>query len=166
MICNSEKAKDKIIKEPDEPNLDRIIEILQVEDSTKHSMKNIISKGEPLVGQVHYARYDSKSKSRVKAKNTNSTGGTSNSTEEKECFRCGKAFTRGHMKKCKAIRKECHFCGIIGHFEKCCNKKKKANSKKENSTSIRKAHTLTLTHDQYFDQDGNVRSIHDDEEEN
>ena len=91
--CNCEKAKDKIIREPDEPNLDRIIEILQVEDSTKHSMKNIISNGEPSVVQVHYARYDSKSKARAKSKNTNSTGGTSNSTEEKECFRCGKAFT-------------------------------------------------------------------------
>ena len=64
--CNSEKAKDKIIREPDKPNLDRIIEILQVEDSTKHLMKNIISNGEPLVAQVHYARYDSKSKSRAK----------------------------------------------------------------------------------------------------
>ena len=56
-------------------------------------MKNIISNREPSVAQVLYARFDSKSKARVKAKNTNSTGGTSNSTEEKECFRCGKAST-------------------------------------------------------------------------
>ena len=70
------------------------------------------------------------------------------------------------MKKCEAIAEECNFCGIKGHFEKCCNKKKKADSKKENSTSTRKAHMVTLAHNQYFDQDGNVISIHDDEEEN
>ena len=53
--CNSDKAKDKIIHEPDKPNLDRITEILQIEDSTKHSMKNIVGNEETSTAQVHYA---------------------------------------------------------------------------------------------------------------
>ena len=163
--CSSEKAKDKIIREHEDPNLDRIIEILQVEDLTKHSIKNLISNGEPSTAQVHYARYDSKSKSRAKAKNSNSTSSDSNSTEDKKCYRCGKPFSPRHMKNCKAKGAECNFCGIIGHFESCCNKKKKVNSTKMD-TSPKKVHTLTLAEDKFYDQDGNLRNIHDEGAEN
>ena len=155
---NSDKAKDKIIHEPHEPNLDRIIEILQIEDSTKHSMKNIVGNEETSTAQVHLAQYDSKSKAWAKNKNQDSTSSSSNSTEGKKCFRCGKAFTLGYMKKCKAIREECDFCGIIGHFEKCCNKKKRVTPKKENFMSTRKVHVLSLAHNEYFDKETKMRN--------
>ena len=132
--CNGEKAKDKIIRESDEPNLDRIIEILQVENSTKHSMKNIISNGEPTTAQVHYARYDRKSKSRAKAKNSNSTDGDSNSTNDKICYRCSKEFFWGHMKHCKTLDKICKFCKKKGHFENVCKAKQNSNSSATNSS--------------------------------
>ena len=43
----------------------------------------------------------------------------------KKCYRCGKTFLPSHIKKCKATNAKCEYCGIIGHFEACCQKKKK-----------------------------------------
>ena len=42
----------------------------------------------------------------------------------RECFRCGAAnFTMEHVDFCMATNHRCKFCKIVGHLEKCCNKK-------------------------------------------
>ena len=46
--------------------------------------------------------------------------------DKKECWRCGAGeFTAAHLKVCKAPETNCNYCGIKGHFEKCCNSKQK-----------------------------------------
>ena len=100
--CSSNKAQDKITREPGDPTLERIIEILQIEDSTCDSMKTLISHEDSTTASVHYARYDSNSKSKKKASNSNAT----NSTDEKKCYRCGEPFASSHMKNCKAKEAE------------------------------------------------------------
>ena len=45
-------------------------------------------------------------------------------TNPRECYRCGAAnFTMEHVNFCMATNHRCKFCKIIGHLEKCCNKK-------------------------------------------
>ena len=51
--------------------------------------------------------------------------------DEKECWRCEAGnFTAAHLKVCKAPETNCNYCGIKGHFEKCCNSKQKNRLKK------------------------------------
>ncbi|XP_058836176.1 uncharacterized protein LOC131692858 [Topomyia yanbarensis] len=38
------------------------------------------------------------------------------------CYNCGKPF---HRRSCPAVNAECHSCGEVGHFKKCCRKKPK-----------------------------------------
>ena len=45
-------------------------------------------------------------------------------SNSRECFRCGEPnFTMEHVKLCQAANYRCKFCKIVGHTEKCCNKK-------------------------------------------
>ena len=42
----------------------------------------------------------------------------------RECHRCGEAnFTLEHVKYCMATNHRCKYYKLIGHLEKCCNKK-------------------------------------------
>ena len=51
--------------------------------------------------------------------------------DKKECWRCGAGhFTAAHLKVCRAPETNCNYCGIKGHFEKCCNSKQKDRLKK------------------------------------
>ena len=51
--------------------------------------------------------------------------------DKRECWRCGAGnFTAAHLKVCKAPETHCNYCGINGHFEKCCNSKQKDKLKK------------------------------------
>ena len=55
------------------------------------------------------------------------------------CPRCGK---KGHhANDCKHIKTECNFCGIIGHLEKACLKKKFKRERKVNSINTIPSHT-------------------------
>ena len=44
-------------------------------------------------------------------------------------MRCRK-FYISHLKVCKAPETHCKYCGIKGHFEKCCSSKQKDKLKK------------------------------------
>ena len=45
-------------------------------------------------------------------------------TKPRECYRCGEAnFTMEHVNFCMATNHRCKYCKLIGHLEKCCNKK-------------------------------------------
>ena len=127
--CTNSHAKDKIIRKGSEATLNDVIEILQLEESASRTLQMI----DPEVRSIHYARYDKRKgnpkndKSRSSTiKNEYSSSRSSDSTESSPlCYRCHKPFTKGHLKNCKAIDKECNYCGLKDHFEKMLQKGRK-----------------------------------------
>ena len=137
--CNSDKAKDKIVRQGEKIKLQEVIEILQLEDSTRQTLTEMNS----TVQKVNYVSYEKKkskgNKNKQKFQN-NSNGSNSSSSRQKQastgsgkqCYRCKKPFTKGHEKVCKAISAKCDACGITGHYQIACRKSgnfpQKANS--------------------------------------
>ena len=127
--CNSDKAKDKIVRQGEKIKLQEVIEILQLEDSTRQTLTEMNS----TVQKVNYVSYEKKkskgNKNKQKFQN-NSNGSTSSSSGQKQastapgkqCYRCKKPFAKGHEKVCKAINAKCDACGITGHYQIACRK--------------------------------------------
>ncbi|XP_058064717.1 uncharacterized protein LOC131214353, partial [Anopheles bellator] len=44
-------------------------------------------------------------------------------TRRKDCFNCGKPFTKDHRRECSAVGAKCYACGGVGHFSKRCRRK-------------------------------------------
>ena len=140
--CNSNSARDKIIRQGEAITLNQVIEILQTEESTRSTMQQI---QEFQVQTVNYVSYDSRSKKSKKPSNeqnsssSNSTGSTGpTSPKKRKCFRCGEPFSRKHLQECRAQNVTCDGCGIKGHLQKCCKKSgnfPKDNSNRENQSS-------------------------------
>ena len=127
--CNSNHARDKIIRQGEAVTLNEVIEILQTEESTHSTMQQIQSYDKKSTGSIYYQTYDSRSK---KSKASNEQNSSSSPTgSKKKCFRCGENFSRQHMKECRAQDITCNGCGIKGHLKKCC--KKSGNFPKDNS---------------------------------
>ena len=131
--CNSNHARDKIIRQGEAVTLNQVIEILQTEESTHSTMQQIQSYDKKSTGSIYYQAYDSRSKkSKNPSNKQNSSSSPTGSTgSKKKCFRCGEPFSRQHMKECKAQDVICNGCGIKGHLKKCC--KKSGNFPKDNS---------------------------------
>ena len=118
--CNSNHARDKIIRQGEAVTLNEVIEILQTEESTHSTMQQIQGYDKKPTGSIYYQTYDSRSK---KSKVSNEQNSSSSPTgSKKKCFRCGETFSRQHMKECKAQDIICNGCGIKGHLKKCCKK--------------------------------------------
>ena len=122
--CNSNHARDKIIRQGEAVTLNEVIEILQTEESTHSTMQQIQSYDKRSTGSIYYQTYDSRSK---KSKNPSNEQNSSSSHtgftgSKKKCFRCGENFSRQHMKECRAQDITCNGCGIKGHLKKCCKK--------------------------------------------
>ena len=118
--CNSNHARDKIIRQGEAVTLNEVIEILQTEESTHSTMQQIQSYDQKSTGSIYYQTYDSRSK---KSKVSNEQNSSSSPTgSKKKCFRCGEPFSRQHMKECRAQDVTCNSCGIKGHLKKCCKK--------------------------------------------
>ena len=118
--CNSNHARDKIIRQGEAVTLNEVIEILQTEESTHSTMQQIQSYDKKSTGSIYYQAYDSRSK---KSKVSNEQNSSSSPTgSKKKCFRCGETFSRQHMKECRAQDIICNGCGIKGHLKKCCKK--------------------------------------------
>ena len=122
--CNSNHARDKIIRQGEAVTLNDVIEILQTEESTHSTMQQIQGYDKKPTGSIYYQTYDSKSK---KSKNPSNKQNSSSSHtgftgSKKKCFRCGETFSRQHMKECRAQDIICNGCGIKGHLKKCCKK--------------------------------------------
>ena len=120
--CNSNHARDKIIRQGEAVTLNEVIEILQTEESTHSTMQQIQSYDKKSTGSIYYQTYDSRSK---KSKNPSNKQNSSSSHtgftgSKKKCFRCGETFSRQHMKECRAQDVTCNGCGIKGHLKKCC----------------------------------------------
>ena len=118
--CNSNHARDKIIRQGEAVTLNEVIEILQTEESTHSTMQQIQGYDKKSTGSIYYQTYDSRSK---KSKVSNEQNSSSSPTgSKKKCFRCGETFSRQHIKECRAQDIICNGCGIKGHLKKCCKK--------------------------------------------
>ena len=118
--CNSNHARDKIIRQGEAVTLNDVIEILQTEESTHSTMQQIQGYDKKSTGSIYYQTYDSRCK---KSKVSNEQNSSSSPTgSKKKCFRCGETFSRQHMKECRAQDIICNGCGIKGHLKKCCKK--------------------------------------------
>ena len=159
--CNSNHARDKIIRQGEAVTLNEVIEILQTEESTHSTMQQIQSYDKKSTGSIYYQTYDSRSK---KSKVSNEQNSSSSPTgSKKKCFRCGEAFSRQHMKECRAQDVTCNGCGIKGHLKKCC--KKSGNFPKDSNRQniqpsstgpgrMNIASTLPQTEADFFDEKG------------
>ena len=139
--CNSDKAKDKIVRQGEKIKLQDVIEILQLEDSTRQTLTEMTS----TTQKIHYASYEKKKGTGKKQKfQSNSNSSSSSSSGQKQdstgpqklCYRCKKNYTKGHEKVCKALNAKCNACGIEGHFEIAC--KKSGNFPKKSSSKFQK----------------------------
>ena len=139
--CNSDKAKDKIVRQGEKIKLQDVIEILQLEDSTRQTLTEMTS----TTQKIHYASYEKKKGTGKKQKfQSNSNPSSSSSSGQKQdstgsqklCYRCSKNYTKGHEKACKALNAKCNACGIEGHFEVAC--KKSGNFPKKSSSKFQK----------------------------
>ena len=139
--CNSDKAKDKIVRQGEKIKLQDVIEILQLEDSTRQTLTEMTS----TTQKIHYASYEKKKGTGKKQKfQSNSNVSSSSSSGQKQdstgsqklCYQCSKNYTKGHEKVCKALNAKCNACGIEGHFEVAC--KKSGNFPKKSSSKFQK----------------------------
>ena len=127
--CNSNHARDRIIRQGEAITLNQVLEILQTEESTHSTMQQIQGYQKKPTASMYYQAYDSRSKkSKAPSNEQNSSSSTGS---KKKCFRCGEPFSRQHMKECKAQDIICNGCGIKGHLKKCC--KKSGNFPKDSS---------------------------------
>ena len=122
--CNSNHARDKIIRQGEAVTLNEVIEILQTEESTHSTMQQIQGYDKKSTGSIYYQTYDSRSKKSKNPSNEQNSGSshTGFTGSKKKCFRCGETFSRQHMKECRAQDIICNGCGIKGHLKKCCKK--------------------------------------------
>ena len=139
--CNSDKAKDKIVRQGEKIKLQDVIEILQLEDSTRQTLTEMTS----TTQKIHYASYEKKKGTGKKQKfQSNSNPSSSSSSGQKQdstgsqklCYQCSKNYTKGHEKVCKALNAKCNACGVEGHFEIAC--KKSGNFPKKSSSKFQK----------------------------
>ena len=173
--CNSNHARDKIIRQGEAITLNQVIEILQAEESAYSTMRQIQDYEKKPTASIHYQSYDSRSK---KSKNPSNEQNSSSSPtgSKKKCFRCGEPFSKQHMKECRAQNVTCNGCGIKGHLKKCCKKSgnfPKDSSNRQNQSSstgsakMNFASTLPQTEAEFFDEKGLLKgyrpSVHFDE---
>ena len=119
--CNSNHARDRIIRQGEAITLNQVLEILQTEESTHSTMQQIQGYDKKSTGSIYYQAYDSRSK-KSKVSNEQNSSSSSPTGSKRKCFRCGEPFSRQHMKECKAQDIICNGCGIKGHLKKCCKK--------------------------------------------
>ena len=130
--CESDRAKDKIIRRGETITLNETIEILQTEASTNSTLRQFQEIQKKPTGSIYYQAYDSRSKKSKNPSNEQNSSSSPGSTgSKKKCFRCGEPFSKKHMKECKAQDAICNGCGIKGHLKKCC--KKSGNFPKDDS---------------------------------
>ena len=161
--CNSNSARDKIIRQGEAITLNQVIEILQTEESTRSTMQQI---QEFQVQPVNYVSYDSRSKKSKKpsseqnSSSSNSTGSTGpTSPKKRKCFRCGEPFSRKHLQECRAQNITCNNCGIKGHLQKCCKKsgnfpKDSSNRENQSSSTGNMRYAAAIPDADYFDERG------------
>ena len=161
--CESDRAKDRIIRRGETITLNETIEILQIEASTNSTLRQFQEIQKKPTGSIYYQAYDSRSKKSKNPSNEQNSSSSSPTGSKRKCFRCGEPFSRQHMKECKAQDMICNGCGIKGHLKKCCKKSgnfPKDNSNRQNqspstgSSRMNFASTLPQTEADFFDEKG------------
>ena len=159
--CNSNHARDRIIRQGEAVTLNQVIEILQTEESTHSTMQQIQGYEKKSPASIYYQSYEKSKKSKAPSNEQNSSSSPTGS--KKKCFRCGEPFSRQHMKECRAQNVTCNGCGIKGHLKKCCKKsgnfpKDSSNRQKQSSSTdpskMNFASTLPQTEAEFFDEKG------------
>ena len=160
--CNSNHARDKIIRQGEAITLNQVIEILQAEESAYSTMRPIQDYEKKPTASIHYQSYDSRSK-KSKAPSNEQNSSSSPTGSKRKCFQCGEPFSRQHLKECRAKNVKCNGCGIEGHLKKCCKKSgnfPKDNSNRQNQSPsigpgrMNIASTLPQTEVDFFDEKG------------
>ena len=161
--CNSNHARDKIIRQGEAITLNQVIEILQAEESAYSTMQQIQGHEKKPPASIYYQSYDSRSKKSKTPSNEQNSSSSSPTGSKKKCFRCGEPFSRQHMKECRAQNVTCNGCGIKGHLKKCCKKsgnfpKDDSNRQKQSSSTdpsrMNFVSTLPQTEAEFFDEKG------------
>ena len=162
--CNSNHARDKIIRQGEAITLNQVIEILQAEESAYSTMRQIQDYEKKPTASIHYQSYDSRSKkSKTPSNEQNSSSSTGSTESKRKCFRCGAPYSRKHLEECRAKEVTCNGCGIKGHLKKCCKKTgnfPKDNSNRQNQSPstgpgrMNIASTLPQTEADFFDEKG------------
>ena len=161
--CNSNHARDKIIRQGEAVTLNQVIEILQTEESAHSTMQQIQGYDKKSTGSIYYQAYDSRSKKSKNPSNEQNYSSSSPTGSKRKCFRCGEPFSRQHMKECRAQNVTCNGCGIKGHLKKCCKKsgnfpKDDSNRQKQSSSTdpskMNFTSTLPQTEAEFFDEKG------------
>ena len=161
--CNSNHARDKIIRQGEAITLNQVIEILQAEESAYSTMQQIQGYEKKSPASIYYQSYDSRSKKPKTPSNEQNSSSPSPTSSKRKCFRCGEPFSRQHIKECRAQDVICNGCGIKGHLKKCCKKSgnfPKDDSKRQNQSSstgtsrMNFASTLPQTEAEFFDEKG------------
>ena len=172
--CNSNHARDKIIRQGEAITLNQVIEILQAEESAYSTMQQIQGYEKKSPASIYYQSYDSRSK-KSKTPSNEQNSSSSPTGSKKKCFRCGEPFSKQHMKECRAQNVTCNGCGIKGHLKKCCKKSgnfpKDSNRQNQSpstgSGKMNFASTLPQTEADFFDEKGVLKeyrpSVHFDE---
>ena len=175
--CNSNHARDKIIRQGEAVTLNQVIEILQAEESAYSTMQQIQGYEKKSPASIYYQSYDSRSKkSKTPSNEQNSSSSTDSTESKRQCFQCGEPFSKKHMKECRAQNVTCNGCGIKGHLKKCCKKsgnfpKDSSNQQNQSSSTgsakMNFASTLPQTEAEFFDEQGLLKeyrpSVHFDE---
>ena len=168
--CESDRAKDKIIRRGETITLNETIEILQTEASANSTLRQFqeIQQKKPTAptASIHYASYERSKKSRKPSNDQNSSSSTGPTDSKKKCFRCGEPYSRKHLQECRAQNVTCNGCGIKGHLQKCCKKSgnfPKDNSNRQNQSSSTgnmnylSQDTLPQTEADFFDEKGHLK---------
>ena len=164
--CNSNHARDRIIRQGEAVTLNQVLEILQTEESTHSTMQQIQGYQKKPTGSIYYQAYNSRSKkSKVSNEQNSSSSPTGSTGSKRKCFRCGEPFSRQHLKECRAQNVTCNGCGIKGHLKKCCKKSGNfpKDSNRQNNQSSPSTDTgrmnfastaLPQTEAEFFDEKG------------
>ena len=159
--CNSNHARDKIIRQGETATLNQVIEILQTEESTRSTMQQI--QASTNTAPINYVSYDSRSKKSKTPSNEQNSSSPDSTGSKRQCFRCGEPFSKKHMKECRAHNVTCNGCGIKGHLKKCCKKSgnfpKDSNRQNQSSTGSTKMNYASVAplpqiNADFFDEKG------------
>ena len=132
-----------------------MIEILQIEDSTRQTLTEMNSTGQKNYSSINYVSYDKKKSKSKKKFQTNPNPSSSSSSGQRQdstgpgklCYRCKKPYTKGHENVCKDQNAICDGCGVKGHYKIACKKSgnfpQKSHSNPQNPSSTGRMNIAT-----------------------
>ena len=84
--CNSNSARDKIIRQGEAVSLNQVIEILQTGESRHSTMQQIQDFQKKPIQQINYTAYDARSKKSKKPSNKQNSSSSSPTGSKRKCF--------------------------------------------------------------------------------